>query len=146
MHDFSSSGQWSPQDVRRMYGLFDSSTDHVLDSHKVTAVQRVFHTFDKDASGTISKDEFVTAWNGGTKLPDLGFGPGHHGDAEYEYEIHHFEKYHSDNPKVEDLVHPEDIEHFKMHEDQERQDAEWEALVASGIVEKNIPAKFLRAG
>jgi hypothetical protein len=129
-----------------MYGLFDSSSDHVPEPRKVEAVQHVFHIFDKDGSGTISKDEFLAAWNSGTKLPDLGFGPGHHGDAEYEYEIHHFEKYHSNDAKLEDLVHPEDIEHFKMHEEQERQEEEWERLAAAGIVEKNIPSKFLRSG
>lgn len=31
----------------------------------------------------------------------------------YEYELHHFEKYHDENTKEEDLNHPEDIAHFK---------------------------------
>lgn len=28
----------------------------------------------------------------GGRLPDFGMGPGHHGDDEYEYEIHHWER------------------------------------------------------
>lgn len=39
------------------------------------------------------------------------WGPGHHGDAEYEYEIHHFEKYHNEDSPDSELNHPEDIEH-----------------------------------
>lgn len=27
----------------------------------------------------------------------LQLGPGHHGDDEYEYEIHHYEKYHDES-------------------------------------------------
>ena len=38
-------------------------------------------------------------------------GPGHHGDDEYEYEIHHFEKFHNEDTTEEELTHPEDIEH-----------------------------------
>lgn len=39
------------------------------------------------------------------------WGPGHHGDAEYEYEIHHYEKYHNEDSTEAELNHPEDIEH-----------------------------------
>lgn len=31
-------------------------------------------------------------------------GPGHHGDDEYEYEIHHFEKFHDESESL--LVDP----------------------------------------
>lgn len=27
-------------------------------------------------------------------------GPGHHGDDEYEYEIHHFEKFHDESTSL----------------------------------------------
>lgn len=33
----------------------------------------------------------------GKRMRDFGLGPGHHGDDEYEYEIHHFEKYHDES-------------------------------------------------
>jgi hypothetical protein len=102
--------------------------------------------FDADRSGTISYAEYLVGVSKGLKLPDLGFGPGHHGDDEYEYEIHHWEKYHSgDDVKEEDLTHPEDIEHFRKHEEEEQRQEEWESLVkGQGVIEKNIPAKFLR--
>lgn len=48
--------------------------------------------------------------------------------------------------KEEDLTHPEDIAHFKKHDQdadaQERQDK----LDSMPIVEHNIPAKFRRGG
>ena len=34
-------------------------------------------------------------WNKDLRL--LQLGPGHHGDDEYEYEIHHFAKYHDES-------------------------------------------------
>lgn len=73
-----------------------------------------------------------------------GFGPGHHGDDEYEYEIHHWEKYHDENTKEEDLIHPEDIEHFRKHDLLEAQEAFQEQMDSQTIVEENIPDKFKR--
>lgn len=92
----------------------------------------------------ITAAEFVDAYAAGKSLPDLGVGPGHHGDAEYEYEIHHFELFHDENSKEEDLVHPEDIEHFRMHDiwDEEAEHNHEQEL--RPIVEENIPNKFRR--
>lgn len=45
-----------------------------------------------DKSGLITKDEWMAFCEKGGTLPDFGLGPGHHGDDEYEYEIHHWEK------------------------------------------------------
>lgn len=99
--------------------------------------------FDADNDGAVQRDEFVTKWEQGERLPDFGMGPGHHGDDEYEYEIHHWEKYHSgDDVKEEDLTHPEDIEHFAKHEEMERRQEEWERMEKMGVVESNIPAKY----
>jgi hypothetical protein len=92
----------------------------------------------------VSYAEFTIASAKGVKLPDFGFGPGHHGDDEYEYEIHHWEKYHGEDTKMEDLTHPEDIEHFRLHEEEEAKEEEWERLRSLGIVEQNIPRKFRR--
>lgn len=80
----------------------------------------------------------------GKRLPNFGLGPGHHGDVEYEYEIHHFEKYHGDDTKVEDLNHPEDIEHFRNHDAAEDAQERLEQLERMQIVEANIPQKFRR--
>lgn len=105
----------------------------------------VLEMFDINNDGAISLSEFVQKDHEGVKLPDFGMGPGHHGDDEYEYEIHHWEKYHSgDDVKEEDLTHPEDIAHFKMHEEKEAAQIEWERLELRGVVEKNIPAKYRR--
>ena len=35
----------------------------------------------------------------------LQTGPGHHGDDEYEYEIHHFEKFHDESGSLFPLPH-----------------------------------------
>lgn len=106
---------------------------------------RILELYDRDNSGTISRAEFIEVSAKGVQLPDLGFGPGHHGDVEYEYEIHHWEKYHSGpDVKIEDLTHPEDIEHFRMHEEEEAAEEAFAEAIAGGVVEENIPRKFLR--
>lgn len=52
------------------------------------------------------------AWSrDGGALPDFGVGIGHHGDEEYEYEIHHWEQHHTEEDGDEKFIHPEDIEH-----------------------------------
>ncbi|KAI9875190.1 MAG: hypothetical protein M1830_008774 [Pleopsidium flavum] len=71
-------------------------------------------------------------------------GTGHHGDDEYEYEIHHFEKFHDENTKEEDLIHPEDIAHFKKHDMEADEDERQQKLDRMPIVESNIPQKFRR--
>ena len=64
----------------------------------------------------------------------------------YEYEIHHWEKYHSgEDAREEDLTHPEDIEHFRKHDEEDARHEEWEKAqreAKQGVVERNIPAKF----
>lgn len=107
-----------------------------------TAVLEVFKIFDPSQSGAITKDAFVSHIKDGKKLPDFGLGPGHHGDDEYEYEIHHFEKFHDENTKEEDLIHPEDIEHFRKHEELEREQMRIAREQEQQIVENNIPMKF----
>jgi hypothetical protein len=105
-------------------------------------LQDVFALFDQDHTGLISLDEYVTRHANGFRLPDFGHGPGHHGDDEYEYDIHHFELFHGDDAKEEDLTHPEDIEHFKKHERLEDERKRLEKLEQMAIVEENIPKKF----
>ncbi|KAH7115951.1 secretory pathway protein-like protein Ssp120 [Dendryphion nanum] len=143
LHDYDSTGQWSRDDIRRTFGLSDPSTSHITDPEKAAVIDTVLKLFDINKDGLVQQDEFVSKWAAGERLPDFGMGPGHHGDDEYEYEIHHFEKYHSGpDVKEEDLTHPEDIEHFAKHDEAERRREEWEAIEGKGIVEKNIPAKF----
>lgn len=108
-------------------------------------VQTVLNMFDIDKDGAITLSEYLQKTSEDVILPDFGMGPGHHGDDEYEYEIHHWEKYHSgDDVKEEDLNHPEDIAHFKKHEEMEARQEAWLQAEAKGIVEANIPPKFRR--
>jgi hypothetical protein len=128
-----------------MYGLYDKSASHISEEAKEAATQKILDLYDTDKDGWISLQEFEAGWTDrGIRLPDLGFGPGHHGDEEYEYEIHHWEKYHGDDTKMEDLTHPEDIAHFKMHEEEEQREAAWKAAYDHGIIEANIPEKYLK--
>ncbi|KAG9558752.1 putative secretory pathway protein, partial [Aureobasidium melanogenum] len=146
LHDYDSSGTWTPDDIRKTYGLKDESTKDLADEKKEEVVRKILDLFDKDRSGSVSYAEFLIADAHGIKLPDFGYGPGHHGDDEYEYEIHHFEKFHGDDTTEEDLTHPEDIAHFRKH-DMMEQEAERQAkLDRMEIVEANIPQKFRRHG
>lgn len=108
------------------------------------AIVEVFEIFDTQHSGHITREAFLSHTKNGKKLPDFGLGPGHHGDDEYEYEIHHFEKYHDENTREEDLIHPEDIEHFRKHDALEREQERIEDEQKQQIVLNNIPQKFRR--
>ncbi|KAK0634837.1 hypothetical protein B0T17DRAFT_611785 [Bombardia bombarda] len=137
LHDFDGDGSWEPREILRTYGLMDESNKHI--------VREILGLLDADRDGLVSRDEFARFIDVEHKtLPDVGTGPGHHGDDEYEYEIHHWEKFHDENTKLEDLTHPEDIEHFKKHEQMEEDQERQEAMDKQSIVEENIPAKFRR--
>lgn len=62
------------------------------EERKEKLVNDVLALMDTDGDRTISRDEFHRYMKTGKTLPDYGYGPGHHGDDEYEYEIHHFEE------------------------------------------------------
>lgn len=108
-------------------------------------MNKVLELFDADRNGMVSYAEYTIGVAKGLTLPDFGLGPGHHGDDEYEYEIHHWEKYHDENTREEDLTHPEDIEHFRKHEQMEAQQERQEQMDRMPIVEANIPMKFRRS-
>ncbi|KAI9809965.1 MAG: hypothetical protein M1825_000398 [Sarcosagium campestre] len=145
LHDFDNSESWTSDEILRTYGLEDPSMAHVSEARRHEVVIEVLKLLDKNHNGIVERDEWMDFCKSGGHLPDFGLGPGHHGDDEYEYEIHHFEKYHDEYTKEEDLTHPEDIEHFKKH-DKEQDDLErQEKLDAMPIAEQNIPAKFRRS-
>ncbi|KAF7588042.1 hypothetical protein BBP40_006232 [Aspergillus hancockii] len=144
LHDYDNSGVWTADEVRKTYGLDDESNKGVSEERKQQAVREVFGLFDSGNTGFITRDNWMRLVSEGKRLPDFGFGPGHHGDIEYEYEIHHFEKYHGDDAKEEDLTHPEDIEHFRLHDEEDDAATRLEQLERMQIVEKNIPQKFLK--
>ena len=73
LHDYDSSGQWSPDEIRRTYGLDDESAKDVPQEKKTSAVQEVVQLFDKDGDGAISREEWMDGWiKEGKRLPDLG--------------------------------------------------------------------------
>lgn len=75
LHDYDSSGHWSPDEIRRTYGLDDESAKDVPHERKLSAVQEVLHLFDKDGDGTISREEWMEGWfKEGKRLPDFGVG------------------------------------------------------------------------
>ena len=75
LHDYDSSGQWSPDEIRRTYGLDDESAKDVPQEKKTSAVQEVVQMFDKDGDGAISREEWMDGWiKEGKRLPDLGVG------------------------------------------------------------------------
>jgi hypothetical protein len=128
----------------RTYGLFDDSNKGMEQKQKDEVLEILLGLLDSDADFSVSRKEWMDYVGAGKTLPDLGTGPGHHGDDEYEYEIHHWEKYHDENTKLEDLTHPEDIEHFKKHDEMEDAEERLEAMQKLAIVESNIPQKFRR--
>jgi hypothetical protein len=130
MHDYDSTGLWTAADIKRTYGLADPSTAHISLAKRDLVVQTMLDMFDINKDGAISLSEFLQKDSANVRLPDFGMGPGHHGDDEYEYEIHHWEKYHSGD--------------FKHHEEMEARQEAWERAEAKGIVEGNIPPKYRR--
>ncbi|KAI1097958.1 putative calcium ion binding protein [Jackrogersella minutella] len=144
LHDYDADGHWETEEILRTYGLMDESNKGVPQSRLTEIERELLRLLDADGDGFVTRDEFVTFIDSGKTLPDMGTGPGHHGDDEYEYEIHHWEKYHDENTPIEELTHPEDIEHFKKHEQLEDEEARLEKLNKMSIVEDNIPSKFRR--
>ncbi|OAQ61009.1 EF-Hand 1, calcium-binding site [Pochonia chlamydosporia 170] len=144
LHDYNSDGAWQGEEIMRTYGLMDPSNKDMSHDKKLDVLQHLMGLLDTDHDGEVSGREFKQFIDRGNTLPDMGTGPGHHGDDEYEYEIHHWEKYHDENTKLEDLTHPEDIEHFKHHEAMELAEEAQAAMDKKSIIEENIPAKFRR--
>lgn len=130
----------------RTYGLMDESNKAVTLARREEIARELLALLDQDGDSEVSAAEWRDFMDAGRTLPDVGTGPGHHGDDEYEYEIHHWEKYHGEDTKLEDLTHPEDIEHFRKHEQMEEEQERLEAMERQPVVVDNIPLKFRRQG
>lgn len=146
LHDYNSDNVWQPDEILRTYGLMDESNRDFPSVRRKEVLNTLMDLLDTDTDGLVQKEEWLAFISSGQTLPDLGTGPGHHGDDEYEYEIHHWEKYHGDDTKLEDLTHPEDIEHFKKHEQMEDEQERLEEMERQAVIEENIPLKFRRQG
>ena len=92
LHDFNGDGVWQHEEMLATYGLFDESNKDVSEARRSEIIAELTALLDEDGDGTVVRAEFSSVLSGGKTLPDLGTGPGHHGDDEYEYEIHHWEK------------------------------------------------------
>ncbi|KAL2890804.1 putative calcium-binding protein [Ceratocystis lukuohia] len=145
LHDFNGDGFWQTDELLRLYGLMDESNKDLPDRRREEISFHIMEMLDQDRNYQVSRKEFLDFIAKGATLPDMGTGPGHHGDDEYEYEIHHWEKYHNDDTKLEDLTHPEDIEHFKKHEQMEIEEERLQRLEKQAIVLENIPGMFMRS-
>ncbi|CEL03234.1 Putative Secretory pathway protein Ssp120 [Aspergillus calidoustus] len=142
LHDYDSSGAWTPDEVKKTYGMEDESNAALTEEQKQEALREVFSLFDPANTGFISRDNWMRLIADGVRLPDFGFGPGHHGDMEYEYEIHHFEQFHGEDATEDELTHPEDIEHFRRHDEEDEAQERLDQLERMSIVAANIPSKF----
>ncbi|KAI5842911.1 hypothetical protein DFP73DRAFT_552697 [Morchella snyderi] len=145
LHDFDNSGAWTRDEVLRFYGLEQPDSTAGEDT-KQHVWQTVADLVTGGGRAEITMAQFQAFVHAGNTLPDFGLGPGHHGDPEYEYEIHHFEKYHNEDSTEEELNHPEDIEHFRTHDEEEDAEFAQAILEQSPIIEKNIPNKFRPRG
>ncbi|RPA71812.1 hypothetical protein BJ508DRAFT_419764 [Ascobolus immersus RN42] len=149
LHDFDNSGTWTRGEILRTYGLSQPPDQDPTDpANKVTAEQKdalvkdIMKRMDYDNDNAITMEEFKHYHEEGGQLPDYGYGPGHHGDDEYEYELHHYERFHGDDTTDEELTHPEDIAHFAKHEREEREAERQEELEKQAVNVGNIPDKF----
>lgn len=92
LHDYNADGFWHLDEVMRTYGLMDESNKNMAQERKTQIGREVIELIDTSGDGTVSRAEWNQFTSEGKTLPDMGTGPGHHGDDEYEYEIHHWEK------------------------------------------------------
>ncbi|KAI5795754.1 secretory pathway protein Ssp120 [Geopyxis carbonaria] len=136
LHDFDASGRLSQSELLRTYEAPPERADEIWMTLKKLIVPNNVGT---DA---ITRQEWMEWSARGGVLPDLGTGVGHHGDAEYEYEIHHFEKFHQDSDGDDEMIHPEDIEHFKHHDEEDAEEARQALLEKMAVNVANIPMKF----
>lgn len=120
------------KDILNMYGLLrtevvgkgDGMGSHdesegISEATKKDIVNKVLSLCDYNRDGKITLDEWRQFSKNGGKLPDMGVGVGHHGDFEYEYEIHHWIEHHSENDPDIKIQHKEDLEHELLHHEHE---------------------------
>uniref|UniRef100_A0A060TIM6 ARAD1D39556p n=1 Tax=Blastobotrys adeninivorans TaxID=409370 RepID=A0A060TIM6_BLAAD len=157
LHDSDGSKTWTRNDILNLYGLLrdkvvgDGSgvgdnkvTKEITEQTRDQVVNDVLRLIDLNGDGVISMEEWRIFTNKGGELPDFGLGPGHHGDYEHEYEVHHWLEYHAQNDPDVNIVHPEDIEHERMYHSEEHGDdlETHQDVIGSWAKIENIPSKF----
>ncbi|CRK37445.1 hypothetical protein BN1708_001467 [Verticillium longisporum] len=91
LHDYNGDGLWHVDEMQRTYGLMDESNSGLAQPRRDDVARQLLALLDADADGAVTRAEWDAFIHAGKTLPDLGTGPGHHNDAEYEYEIHHWD-------------------------------------------------------
>ena len=76
LHDFDSDGGWTPNEVRRMYGLEDESAKDVSKEKREEVTREVFKLFDTDRNGIVERAEWMDGVAKGVVLPDFGVSSG----------------------------------------------------------------------
>ncbi|KAL0951842.1 hypothetical protein HGRIS_008503 [Hohenbuehelia grisea] len=135
LHDLDRNGVWDKEEIEAVYGVHHiysqkKSKDDIEHQRKADhIVDAVLQKLDANKDGVISPEELEEA--GLDALPNFESigAEGHHYDVESEFFLHHEEKYHStpETQTDESYNHAEDLEHFAMHEEIERKEAEREA-------------------
>jgi len=72
LHDYDSSGGWTPDEVSRTYGLDDESMKDVSAEKRREVMEDVMRRFDRDGDGIVSWGEWLEGWRGGERLKDFG--------------------------------------------------------------------------
>ncbi|KAF5383366.1 hypothetical protein D9757_008408 [Collybiopsis confluens] len=135
LHDLNRNGFWERDEIEAIYGVHHvysqkKSTDEAEHQKKADHItSEVLRLLDADKDGRVSIPEFEKVGLDGLPNFDHMGAEGHHYDVESEFFLHHEEEFHStpETQTDESYNHPEDIEHFAMHEQIERKEAEKEA-------------------
>ncbi|KAF9011152.1 hypothetical protein BDQ17DRAFT_1397080 [Cyathus striatus] len=153
LHDLDRDGYWTRPEIEAVYGVHHiysqkKSKDDVEHQKKADKiVDSVLLRIDLNKDGKISPEELENiGLDGLPNFDDLG-AEGHHYDVESEFFLHHEEQFHStpETQTDESYIHPEDLEHFAMHEEIELKEAEKEAKfqgsAAPSTPDNNKPPK-----
>ncbi|MCP8717776.1 MAG: hypothetical protein M5F18_00570 [Asgard group archaeon] len=130
LHDLDNSGLIGAKEILNLYGLvhkiivgdgsgMGQENIEVTPELQDEVVQNVLLLIKHSNPDGISQDEWLEFYNNGGKLPDFGYGSGHHLGFEEEYEEHHWNKYHANEDPDVKIKHKEDIEHELLHHKQE---------------------------
>ncbi|KAJ3995484.1 precursor to secretory protein Ssp120 [Lentinula boryana] len=148
LHDLNRDSVWDKEEIEAIYGVHhiysqQKSKDDVEHQTKADYISgEVLRLLDANKDGKVSVEEFMKVGIDGLPNFDHMGAEGHHYDVESEFFLHHEEEFHStpETQTDESYNHPEDIEHFAMHEAIERKEAEKEAAFQGISVEEALAA------